>query len=122
MSVIPVWQMNMKSNKSDLCKRSKKMKKTLIELQKRTIDMKMLYQGLVEFSEIKELTPTIVNKLIERIEIHNNEKKHSHNNIKVDIYSTAVGLFDVPTRATVYLYNGKGKTEKCGKIRLNKKV
>ena len=84
MSVIPVWQMNMKSNKSDLCKRSKKMKKTLIELQKRTIDMKMLYQGLVEFTEIKELTPTIVNKLIERIEIHNNEKKHSHNNIKVD--------------------------------------
>ena len=41
--------------------------------------------------------PTVVNKLIERIEIHNNEKKHSHNNVKVDIYFTAVGLFDVPT-------------------------
>lgn len=42
-------------------------------------------------------TPTVVNKLIERIEIHNNEKKHSHNNVKVDIYFTAVGLFDIPT-------------------------
>lgn len=41
--------------------------------------------------------PTVVNKLIERIEIHNNEKKHSHNNVKVDIYFTAVGLFDIPT-------------------------
>lgn len=42
-------------------------------------------------------SPTVVNKLIERIEIHNNEKKHSHNNVKVDIYFTAVGLFDIPT-------------------------
>ena len=39
----------------------------------------------------------VKNKLIERIEIHNNEKKHSHNNVKVDIYFTAVGLFDIPT-------------------------
>ena len=59
--------------------------------------MKMLYQGLSEFTEMKELTPLVVNKLIERIEIHNNEKKHSHNNVKVDIYFTAIGLFDVPT-------------------------
>uniref|UniRef100_UPI003FF0EC9D DUF4368 domain-containing protein n=1 Tax=Eubacterium sp. TaxID=142586 RepID=UPI003FF0EC9D len=41
--------------------------------------------------------PTVVNKLIERIGIHNNKKKHSHNNVKVDIYFTAVGLFDIPT-------------------------
>ena len=52
----------------------------------------VLYQGLM-----KHLTPTVVNKLIERIEIHNNEKKRSHNNVKVDIYFTAVGLFDIPT-------------------------
>lgn len=71
--------------------------KVLIELQKQTVDMKMLYQGLMEFTEMKQLTPTVVNKLIERIEIHNNEKKHSHNNVKVDIYFTSVGLFDIPT-------------------------
>lgn len=71
--------------------------KKLIELQKQTVDMKMLYQGLMEFTEMKQLTPTVVNKLIERIEIHNNEKKHSHNNVKVDIYFTAVGLFDIPS-------------------------
>ena len=75
----------------------KENEKTLVELQKQTVDMKMLYQGLMEFTEMKELTPMIVNKLIECIEIHNNEKKHSHNNVKVDIYFTAVGLFDIPT-------------------------
>ena len=75
----------------------KENEKTLIELQKQTVDMKMLYQGLMEFTEMKELTPTIVNKLIERIEIHNNEKKHSYNNVKVDIHFTTVGSFDIPT-------------------------
>ena len=75
--------------------------KSLIELQKQTVDMKMLYQGLMEFTEMKQLTPTVVNKIIERIEIHNNEKKHSHNNVKVDIYFTAVGLFDIPTEQPV---------------------
>lgn len=44
-----------------------------------------------------ESVSIVVNKLIERIEIHNNEKKHSRNNVKVDIYFTAIGLFDVPT-------------------------
>lgn len=49
-----------------------------------------------EFTDMKELTPTIVNKLIQRIEFRKNEKKHSHNNVKVDIYFTAVGLVDIP--------------------------
>ena len=66
-------------------------------MEKQTVDRKMLYQGLSEFTEMKELTPLVVNKLIERIEIHNNKKKHSHNNVKVDIYFTAIGLFDIPT-------------------------
>lgn len=93
--------------------------KALIELQKQTVDMKMLYQGLMEFTEMKQLTPTVVNKLIERIEIYNDEKKHSHNNVKVDIYFTAVELFDIPTEQQL-INTGKSKTEKSGKIRLNK--
>lgn len=71
--------------------------KQLAKLQKKTVDLKMLREGLREFTDMKELTPLVVNKLIERIEIHTNEKKHSHNNVKVDIYFTAVGLFSVPT-------------------------
>lgn len=74
-----------------------KSEKELVELQKQTVDMKMLYQGLMEFTEMKQLTPTVVKKLIERIEIHNNQKKYSNNNVKVDIYFTAVGLFDIPS-------------------------
>ena len=71
--------------------------KKLAETKQTEVDMKMLPQGLREFTDMKELTPTVVNKLIQRIEIHKNEKKHSHNNVKVDIYFTAVGLVDIPT-------------------------
>lgn len=67
--------------------------KELCNAEKKTVDMKTLYQGLMEFTQIKELTPTIVNKLIKRIEVHNPEKKHSHNCVKIDITFTAIGLF-----------------------------
>nr|WP_279286439.1 DUF4368 domain-containing protein [Clostridium cadaveris] len=70
--------------------------KELAKTNQATVDMKMLSQGLREFTNMKVLTPTIVNKLIQRIEIHKNEKKHAHNNVKVDIYYTAVGLVDIP--------------------------
>ena len=85
------------SNKKRLISEVDENEKSLIELQKQTVNIKMLYQGLMEFTEMKQLTPTVVKKLIERIEIHNNEKQHSHNNVKVDINFTAVGLFDILT-------------------------
>lgn len=67
--------------------------------EKKTVDMKTLYKSLMEFTEVKELIPTIVNKLIKRIEIHNSEKKHAHNSVKVDITFTAIGLFQKPDEA-----------------------
>ncbi len=45
---------------------------------------------------MKEMTPTIVNKLIRRIEVRNPEKKHARKSVKVDIYFTAVGLVSLP--------------------------
>lgn len=85
------------AEQKELVSKVAESEKQLVQLQKQTVDLKMLYKGIQEFTELKELTPTVVNKLIERIEIHNNEKKHSHNNVKVDIYFTAIGLFDIPT-------------------------
>lgn len=48
-------------------------------------------------TDITELTPTLVNSLIERIEAHNNDKSSSHCYVKVDIYFTAAGMTDIPT-------------------------
>lgn len=70
-----------------------KAEKELSEASKETVDYKLLYQGLTEFLEIKELMPEIVNKIIKRIEVHSPEKKHSHNCVKIDINFTAIGFF-----------------------------
>ena len=50
-----------------------------------------------KFTDVNELTPTIVNSLIERIEVHNNDKSSGHCYVKVDIYFSAVGMIDIPT-------------------------
>ena len=34
--------------------------------------------------------------MIQRIEVHNNDKYDGHCHVKVDIYFTAVGMIDIP--------------------------
>ena len=85
--------------------------KKLNELQKAQVDMHMLYSGIREFTEVRKLTPTLVNKLIQRIEIHNNDKSGGHCFVQVDIYFTAVGLFNLPTAAEIAKLLEEAKSE-----------
>lgn len=71
----------------------------------------MLYSGLREFTEVKKLTPTLVNKLIQKIEIHNNDKSSGHCFVQVDIYFTAVGLFNLPTAEEIAKLLEEAKAE-----------
>ena len=47
------------------------------------------------------LTPTLVNSLVERIEVQNSDKSDGHSHVKVDIYFTAVGMIDIPTEKEI---------------------
>lgn len=58
--------------------------------------MRLLLKTLRELTDFKELIPTIVNSLIQRIEVHNNDKSSGHCYVKVDIYFTAVGMIEIP--------------------------
>lgn len=88
-----------------------KSEKKLTELQKVQVDMRMLLAGLREFTEIKELTPVLVNKLIQRIEVHNNDKSSGHCFVQVDIYFTAVGLFNFPAAKEIEKIMEESKEE-----------
>ena len=44
----------------------------------------------------------MVNSLIQRIEVHNNDKYDGHCHVKVDIYFTAVGLITIPTEKEIH--------------------
>jgi uncharacterized membrane protein len=76
-------------------------RKTLADTEQQTIDLRLVLKTLREMTDVETLTPTVVNTLIQRIEIHANEKKHSHNNVKVDIYFTAMGMVNIPTEQEI---------------------
>ena len=76
-------------------------RQTLEEAKQKATDLRLLLRTLREMTEINELTSTLVNSLIERIEVHNNDKSSGHCYVKVDIYFTAVGMIDIPTEQEI---------------------
>lgn len=76
-------------------------RQTLEEAKQKATDLRLLLRTLREMTEINELSPTLVNSLIERIEVHNNDKSSGHCYVKVDIYFTAVGMIDIPTEQEI---------------------
>ena len=69
-------------------------RQTLQNTEQRVVDLRLVLRTLREMTDMKELTPTLVNSLIERIEVHNSNKSSGHSHVKVDIYFTAVGMID----------------------------
>ena len=49
-------------------------RQTLQNAEQRVVDLRLVLRTLREMTDIKELTPTLVNSLIERIEVHNSDK------------------------------------------------
>lgn len=74
---------------------------TLQNVEQQVVNLRLVLRTLREMTDIQELTPTIVNSLIERIEVHNNDKSSGHCHVKVDIYFTAVGMIDIPTEKEI---------------------
>ena len=73
----------------------------LEKAEQQVVDLRLLLRTLREMTDVKELTPTLVNILIERIEVHNNDKSSGHCYVKVDIYFTAAGMIDIPTEEEI---------------------
>ncbi len=65
--------------------------------EQKSADTRLLIRTFREMTDIKDLTPIIVNKLIERIEVHNNDKTSGHCYVKVDVYFTGVGMISIPS-------------------------
>ena len=73
------------------------MRRELETTDQKTVDLRLLLKTLRKITDVNELTPAIVNSLIDRIEVHNNDKSSGHCYVKVDIYFSAVGMIDIPT-------------------------
>lgn len=69
--------------------------------EQQVVDLRLVLGTLREMTDMQELTPTLVNSLIELIEVHNNDKSRGHCHVKVDIYFTAVGMINIPTEKEI---------------------
>ena len=86
---------NYEKEQKDLLELIADSKKNLLDAEQTKVDLRLLMKALRDYTDIRQLTPEIVNALIRRIEVHNKDKETKK--VKVDIYFTAVGLFSVLT-------------------------
>ncbi len=98
----------------ELATRIEADEKRLTALKQTTVDLRLLLSTLRECTEIKELDRMLVNKLIQRIEVHNNDKYDGHCHVKVDIYFTGAGIIDVPTEKEIIALMEEIRNEKDG--------
>ena len=64
--------------------------------EQENVDLKVFLQTIRQCIDLKELTPTIVNTLIKRIEVHNSIMVDGLKRVPIDIHFTAVGLISLP--------------------------
>ncbi len=62
-----------------------------------TADFQAFLVNVRKYTEIIELTPTVINEFIRRIEIHAPNKSSGKRVQQIDIYYNAVGVIDIPT-------------------------
>ena len=92
---------NYEKEQKTLTQEVEENRQTFQNAEQRVMDLRLVLRTLREMTDIKELTPTLVNSLIERIKVHNSDKSSGHSHVKVDIYFTAVGMIDIPTEKEI---------------------
>ena len=73
-----------------------KAEQALQTFEQDKVDLRIFLETIRKCTDIDELTPEIINRLIRRIEVHNSEKVNGRKCVKIDVYFTAVGLIDFP--------------------------
>lgn len=77
------------------------LKANLARTTRESEELRYLFDKLRDLSQVTELDPVLVNTLIKRIEIHDSEKRDGKTYVKVDIYFTAIGMFDIPSEKEI---------------------
>lgn len=72
------------------------MSKEIDNTEKKETDITQFISNVKKYTEISELTPEILNELIEKIIIHQTEKINSKKVQEIDIYYRCVGIISFP--------------------------
>ena len=72
------------------------LSKEINNTEKKTTDLSQFISNVKKYTEITELTPEILNELIEKILIHQAEKVNGKKVQEIDIYYRGVGIISFP--------------------------
>ena len=87
---------NFEAEQKELREALTEIEQSIVTAETEKVDMKRFLETIRECTDLKELTPAIVNTLIKRIEVHNSIMVDGFKRVPIDIYFTAVGLISLP--------------------------
>ena len=88
---------NYESEQKELLAAVESDEQTVRDMEREKIDLKLFLETMRECTDLKELTPTLVNTLIKRIEVHSSTvDENGVKHVPVDIHFTAVGIINIP--------------------------
>lgn len=87
---------NFESEQKELTASVTEKEKALHDAEQSKTDLRIFLETIRKCTDITELTSTLVNTLIERIEVHKCEKVNGHKQVRVDIHFTAAGMISIP--------------------------
>jgi len=88
---------NYESEQKELLAAVESDEQTVRDMEREKIDLRLFLETMRECTDLKELTPTLVNTLIRRIEVHSSTvDENGVKHVPVDIHFTAVGIINIP--------------------------
>ena len=87
---------NFEAEQKELREALTEIEQSIVTAETEKVDMKRFLETIRECTDLKELTPAIVNTLIKRIEVHNSVMVDGVKRVPIDIHFTAVGLISLP--------------------------
>ena len=87
---------NYDKEQKELKLKIEQLSKEIDHTEKKTTDLSQFISNVKKYTEITELTPEILNELIEKILIHHAEKINGKKVQEIDIYYRGVGIISFP--------------------------
>lgn len=88
--------LNYETEQKDLKEKIKELSTTIDKTKQEKIDLTAFIDKVKKYTEIKELTPEIVNELIDKIYVYQQTKLNGKKHQQIDIYYAGVGIISVP--------------------------
>ena len=90
------------AEQNQLIEETAKAEQALKTMEQDKVDLRAFLETIRQCTEITELTSAVVNRLIQRIEVHKSEKINGRKQVRLDVYFTAVGLINIPDEKELF--------------------